>query len=88
MSHRIVPARALPRADLRSPQLPLAYSLLALACAWPLAAAAQSSTRDPVDLDRLQIEAHRGAATEGSDSYTADVARAPDDRLWRQGCRH
>ncbi|KPN05203.1 outer membrane receptor for ferric coprogen and ferric-rhodotorulic acid [Xanthomonas arboricola] len=76
MSHRIVPARALARADLRSPQLPLAYSLLALACAWPLAAAAQSSTRDPVDLDRLQIEAHRGAATEGSDSYTADVARS------------
>ncbi|MCE4522177.1 TonB-dependent siderophore receptor [Xanthomonas hortorum] len=54
----------------------LSYSLLALACAWPLSAMAQSSTRDPVDLDRMQIHAHRGAATEGTDSYTADVARS------------
>ncbi|MBB4131168.1 TonB-dependent siderophore receptor [Xanthomonas sp. 3075] len=76
MSYRIVPARAVVRADFRPSPARLSYSLLALACAWPLSVMAQSSARDPVDLDRLQIEAHRGAATEGTDSYTADVARS------------
>ncbi|UXN01011.1 TonB-dependent receptor plug domain-containing protein [Xanthomonas hortorum pv. pelargonii] len=76
MSYRIVPARAVVRADVCLLKSRLSYSLLALACAWPLSAMAQSSTRDPVDLDRMQIHAHRGAATEGTDSYTADVARS------------
>ncbi|APP86045.1 TonB-dependent siderophore receptor [Xanthomonas hortorum pv. vitians] len=76
MSYRIAPARAVVRADVCLLNARLSYSLLALACAWPLSAMAQSSTRDPVDLDRMQIHAHRGAATEGTDSYTADVARS------------
>ncbi|MEG8119603.1 TonB-dependent siderophore receptor, partial [Xanthomonas hortorum pv. gardneri] len=76
MSYRIAPARAVVRADVCMLNARLSYSLLALACAWPLSAMAQSSTRDPVDLDRMQIHAHRGAATEGTDSYTADVARS------------
>lgn len=73
MSNRIIAVRAFARADSR-----LSRSLLALACSWPLLAAAQSSagTADPVDLDRLQVQARRGGATEGSDSYTADVARS------------
>ncbi|WP_345778709.1 TonB-dependent siderophore receptor [Xanthomonas nasturtii] len=64
------------RVPFRSPHLRVAYSVLALACAWPLAAMAQSSARDPVDLDRMQISAHRSATTEGNDSYTADIARS------------
>lgn len=76
MFHRIVSARAGVRTPFRLPHLCVADSVLALACAWPLAAMAQSGARDPVDLDRLQITAHRGAATEGNDSYTADVARS------------
>ncbi|WP_239687047.1 hypothetical protein [Xanthomonas nasturtii] len=72
----IVSARVGVRVPFRSPHLRVAYSVLALACAWPLAAMAQSSARDPVDLDRMQISAHRSAITEGNDSYTADIARS------------
>ncbi|MEA9577654.1 TonB-dependent siderophore receptor [Xanthomonas nasturtii] len=51
-------------------------SLLALACACPTLAAAQAAIRDPVDLDRMQIQAHRSAATENTDAYTATSARS------------
>lgn len=52
-------------------------SLLVSACAWPLLAAAQErSVDDPVTLDRLQVEARRGNASEGTDAYTAAVVRS------------
>ncbi|MET0289795.1 MAG: TonB-dependent siderophore receptor [Pseudoxanthomonas sp.] len=54
----------------------LRYSLLALACMAPAPAFAQSNRSDPVELDRLRVEGHRDASTEGSDSYTAGVARS------------
>jgi outer membrane receptor for ferric coprogen and ferric-rhodotorulic acid len=73
MSTRIIAARPTVRAG--SP-FPLSRSLLALACAWPLLASAQSTATDPVDLDRLQVKAHRGDATEGTDSYAAGVVRS------------
>lgn len=73
MSHRCCPARlAAQVVSVRS----LSRSLLAIACAWPLLAAAQSAPQEAVDLDRLKVEGHRGDATEGSDSYTADLARS------------
>ncbi|MFT4246750.1 MAG: TonB-dependent siderophore receptor [Pseudomonas sp.] len=73
MSTRMIAARRIARAG--SPFVS-SRSLLALACAWPLLASAQSSTGDPVDLDRLQVEARRDGTTEGSDSYTAGIARS------------
>lgn len=73
MSHRCCPARVAAQVVfVRS----LSRSLLAMACAWPLLAAAQSVSQEAVDLDRLKVEGHRGDATEGSDSYTADLARS------------
>ena len=73
MSHRCCPARVAAQVvSVRS----LSRSLLAIACAWPLLAAAQSVSQEAVDLDRLKVEGHRGDATEGSDSYTADLARS------------
>ncbi|MCC4622044.1 TonB-dependent siderophore receptor [Xanthomonas cassavae CFBP 4642] len=76
MFHRNVFARAAVRADFRSSRIGLTPCVLAVACAWPWMVAAQSATRDPVELDGLQVQAHRGAATEGRDSYTADIARS------------
>nr|WP_326521213.1 TonB-dependent siderophore receptor [Xanthomonas sp. 3793] len=76
MFYRPASVRAAVRVDLSVPRAGMTRSLLALACACPALAAAQANARDPVDLDRLQIIAHRGAATEGNDSYTADVARS------------
>ncbi len=76
MFYRPASVRAAVRVDLSVPRAGMTRSLLALACACPALAAAQANARDPVDLDRLQITAHRGAATEGNDSYTADVARS------------
>lgn len=73
MSTRIIAARRTARAGFL---FPASRSLFALACAWPLLASAQSSAGDPVDLDRLQVEARRDGATEGTDSYTASIARS------------
>ncbi|MBB3822516.1 outer membrane receptor for ferric coprogen and ferric-rhodotorulic acid [Xanthomonas arboricola] len=76
MFSRPVSARAGARADLRLSRVTPRRAVLALACACPALASAQSHPGDPVDLDRLQIQAHRSATTEGSDSYTADIARS------------
>lgn len=73
MFNRCCPARVAAQVvSVRS----LSRSLLAMACAWPLLVAAQSAPPEAVDLDRLKVQGHRGDATEGSDSYTADIARS------------
>lgn len=55
---------------------PWQRSLLALACAWPLLATAQPTSQDAAELDRVRVEGHRGASTEGTDSYAAGIARS------------
>ncbi|RXR00323.1 TonB-dependent siderophore receptor [Pseudoxanthomonas composti] len=76
MSTRSVDAQARVAArPLRCPPT-LRRSLLALACVAPGAVLAQTSGNAPVELDHLRVEGHRDASTEGSDSYTAGVARS------------